>query len=184
MVILAEITFALDNDETLRNTTVDLHASHAVSDIMVFIPGVSASILAFVVFGTTKAFRDYFYRSFVPRRIRRARALSRRSKSLSSIETQPPPTRRPSRPTDSTMYPPAGHRRTSTAVAVPWYQPPSPSPRVECFELEGGDAGLGHQKTMDTYEIAIPTPSNGTFEPQKQGDDDDCSPILKIKPPS
>lgn len=185
MVILSEISNALDNDETLGNKTVDLHTSHAVSDIQVFIPGVSASILAFVVFGTTKAFRDYFYRKFVPRRIRRARALSRRSKRLSEIETQPQgPARRPSRPTDSTMYPPAKHRRTSTAVAVPWYQPPSPSPRVECFELDGGETGFGQQKTMDTYELAMPTPSNATFEPPKQGDDDDQSPILKVKPPS
>lgn len=182
MVILSEISNALNNDETLGSTTVNLHTSNAISDIQTFLPGVSASILAFVVFGTTKAFRDYFYRKFVPRRIRRVRALSRRSKGL-SIGAQPQgPARRPSRPTDSTMHPPA-HRRTSTAVAIPWYQPPSPSPRAECFELDGGEAGFGHHGAMGTHELAMPTPTHSTFELQKQGDDDDRLPILKVKPP-
>lgn len=180
MVILSEISNALSNDETLGHKTVNLRASQAVADIQAFIPGVSASILAFVVFGTTKTFRDYFYRKFVPRRIRRARALKRRAKGLSTIEIQPRPARR-ARPTDSTMYPPAP-RRTSTTVAVPYYQPPSPGARVECFELDGGDGGFGKHKTMSTHELAVPTPTYSTFELQKQGDDEDRMPILKIKP--
>lgn len=181
MVIMSEITNAVDNDQTLENKHVNLHASHAVSDIQSFIPGVSASILAFVVFGTTKAFRDYFYRKFVPRRIRRA--ISRRSQTISVIAARNvAPPKRP-RPTDSTMYPPAP-RRTSTSGGAPWSQSTTPSPRTECFELEGGTTGLGHDKTGEVHELAMPTPTYATFELPKQGEDeDDRWPILKAAKP-
>lgn len=60
----------------------------AVGDIVAFIPGVSASLLAFIVFGTTKAFQDYFYRSLAPRSV--GRRCRQTMKTLSMVSTHPP----------------------------------------------------------------------------------------------
>lgn len=183
---MSEISNALDNDDTLADKNVDLHVSRAISDIQAFVPGVSASILAFVVFGTTKAFREYFYRKFVPRPIRRK--LRRRSAKGASIISAPARAasqrlRRPPR-SDSTMYPPAPVA-TTRPFGPGWYQPSSPSPRVECFEMDGGESGMGHgtREVAGIHELPMPTPTYSTFEGQGQGGmDDDQRPILNSKP--
>jgi hypothetical protein len=46
----------------------DLSAEHAKEIVTNFLPGVSPSLLSFIVFGTTKPFRHYMYKKFVPRR--------------------------------------------------------------------------------------------------------------------
>ncbi len=58
-----------------RNNTADAHAAspdlsveRARSTILLFMPGVTPGILLFVVFGTTKPFRDHMYATFVPKR--------------------------------------------------------------------------------------------------------------------
>lgn len=57
---------------------------------MTFLPGVSGSLLAFIVFGTTKSFRDYFYRKLVPRSIRRRWRKTIRSPPVVAIPTRYP----------------------------------------------------------------------------------------------
>lgn len=182
VIILSEVGNALSNDRTAEDTTADLRADRAVSDVQNFLPGVCGSLLAFVVFGTTKAFRDYFYRRLVPRCLRRK--LANRSKSPSLIAPLPAAPRRPSRPTDSTMYPPAARMtpwRTSAAAFYP-NGPGATSPGVECFELDGCEAELRHERG-DIHELPMPTPTHSTFELHKQGDEDeDHWPILNNKP--
>ena len=48
-------------------TSPDISAERAHSDFIQFMSGVSPSILAFVVFGTTKALRAFMWDKFVPR---------------------------------------------------------------------------------------------------------------------
>lgn len=46
----------------------DLRASRAVKTILLFMPGVTPGVFVFVIFGTTRLFRQHMYRTFVPRR--------------------------------------------------------------------------------------------------------------------
>lgn len=71
MIVAQELSFARDNNAVSQGSVVNLSYQRAIGDILTFLPGVSASLLAFIVFGTTKSFRDYFYRQLVPRSIRR-----------------------------------------------------------------------------------------------------------------
>ncbi|KAF3767427.1 hypothetical protein M406DRAFT_239760, partial [Cryphonectria parasitica EP155] len=80
VVILAEVSFAVGTDEIASDENVDLTVSDAITDCKSFLPGVTASILAFLVFGTTKTFSEFFYRKLVPRTIRRK--LHRRSRDM------------------------------------------------------------------------------------------------------
>lgn len=163
VIISSEINFALGNDETASQTTVNLHPSHAISDVKNFLPGVSACILAFIVFGTTKAFRDYFYQKLVPRSIRR-KIRNRKSKS----------------PSLTIQFP----RGASTAaLRSPGQSPGMPrSPGIECFEMDGGESGLGTGRS-NTYELPVPTPTyQSTFDVPHKDADDDKWPGPNMKP--
>lgn len=53
---------------------------------MLFVPGVTAAVLIFLVFGTTKTFRDYMWELFVPAPLRRryeARSKKRKEEKAS-----------------------------------------------------------------------------------------------------
>lgn len=60
---------SMDNSSSLESlgSSPDLSVERAKLDFMLFIPGVSASLLTFVVFGTTKPFRETLKRTFIPR---------------------------------------------------------------------------------------------------------------------
>ena len=49
-----------------------LTVSQAKADMKSFAPGVTGSLVNFIVFGTTKTYRQYMWRKLVPRRIRDA----------------------------------------------------------------------------------------------------------------
>ncbi|KAI0136954.1 hypothetical protein BJ170DRAFT_677815 [Xylariales sp. AK1849] len=46
----------------------NVSASRAIGDFVLFMPGCCASLLLFIVFGTTKPFRDHMKKTFIPRR--------------------------------------------------------------------------------------------------------------------
>lgn len=82
-----------------RNNTGDgladgpnLGADQAKSFITANMPGVTASLLAFVVFGTTTPFRRHMYETFVPARIRQ------RAEGLKTSSRPQEPRVRPSIP--------------------------------------------------------------------------------------
>ncbi|KAH8900055.1 hypothetical protein GQ53DRAFT_758172 [Thozetella sp. PMI_491] len=54
------------NDPGHISPQPDLSAARATLDFVLFMPGVTASLLVFVVFGTTRTFRDYAWRRHVP----------------------------------------------------------------------------------------------------------------------
>lgn len=57
--------------ETLTETEPDLSHKRAMATVTGYLSGVSPSMLAFIVFGTTKTFQRKMYRTFVPRALRR-----------------------------------------------------------------------------------------------------------------
>lgn len=166
---MTEVGHALDNDTAAAAEAVDLRPSRAISDVQAFLPGVSASLLAFIVFGTTKAFRDFFYHKLVPRHLRR-RIANRVSKAPSLVRNG-----RAAEPGPPAMYP----RSPGIPITL----------GSECFELEGGEAGLGSSGSRQqgaAHELAIPTPTYGAFPQGQKGPDlivleDDRWPILDSK---
>lgn len=161
----------MENDLINNDEIVNLEPNHAIADTQSFAPGVSASMLAFIVFGTTKAFRDFFYVNLVPRSIRRRfRAKSKRPSVANAAVPLPAQARGPAR-RESEI--PGG--LGSPAIVGPL------SGRSECFELEGGEVGR-HPGMGTAYELATPTPTHSVFELQKKGDDEDKWPILSIRP--
>ncbi|TDZ27270.1 Non-structural maintenance of chromosomes element 1-like protein, partial [Colletotrichum trifolii] len=68
-----QVSSARQNTRDSLNDTPDLSTSRLHTDLVLFLPGVSASLLTFVVFGTTKTFRDYLVEKLVPGRVRSVR---------------------------------------------------------------------------------------------------------------
>ncbi|CAJ2512791.1 Uu.00g009100.m01.CDS01 [Anthostomella pinea] len=67
-------------DETVSRP--DLSTSRAQKTAVLFLPGLTPPLLAFFVFGTTRTFRQYMYKTFVPIRFQRNMAQSSRSASV------------------------------------------------------------------------------------------------------
>ncbi|TDZ25643.1 hypothetical protein Cob_v000832 [Colletotrichum orbiculare MAFF 240422] len=73
VTIMFQVSSARQNTRDSLNDTPDLSTSRLHTDLVLFLPGVSASLLTFVVFGTTKTFRDYLVEKLVPGRVRSVR---------------------------------------------------------------------------------------------------------------
>lgn len=74
-----QVSSAKQNSRDSLSESPDLSTERLHLDLILFLPGVSASLLTFVVFGTTKTFRDYLVARLVPRRLR-----ERNSRRMSS----------------------------------------------------------------------------------------------------
>ncbi|KAI1079533.1 hypothetical protein F5B20DRAFT_167787 [Whalleya microplaca] len=83
---LTNILFQLASSQNIARDSLsdepDLSASRAHRVSVLFMPGVTPGLLAFVVFGTTKPFREYMYKTFVPKRFQRPDASTARESSL------------------------------------------------------------------------------------------------------
>lgn len=164
MIVAAEILFALNNNETLSEETVNLTPKNAKRDIKNFLPGVSACILAFIVFGTTKAFRDYFYRGLVPRALRRK--IRNRSSKAASMSLQLP------------QYEGSTVALRDEPGRTPGLSTPAGTGTAECFELDGGISGRGI-----VHELPTPTPTyQSTFDPHPKDDMENIWPGPNAKP--
>lgn len=64
--------------ESVNETEPDLSESRAMSTVTGYLSGVSPSLLAFIVFGTTKTFQRKMYKTFVPKVIRKKIARCRK----------------------------------------------------------------------------------------------------------
>ncbi|WYZ45328.1 hypothetical protein EsH8_VIII_000644 [Colletotrichum jinshuiense] len=71
VTILFQVSSAQENSRVSMSDGPDLSTERLHLDLILFLPGVSASLLTFVVFGTTKTFRDYLVAKLIPRRLRR-----------------------------------------------------------------------------------------------------------------
>jgi hypothetical protein len=61
---------ARTNNKDSISDHADVSATRAIRDFVFFIPGVSQGLLAFVVFGTTRTFRDKLLSLAQPRRMK------------------------------------------------------------------------------------------------------------------
>ncbi|KAK3312393.1 hypothetical protein B0H66DRAFT_449014, partial [Apodospora peruviana] len=67
VVFFFQLRAANSNNKANIPEKPDLSASKAKTDFVLFVPGVSGSLLIFIVFGTTRTFREYMLNAFVPR---------------------------------------------------------------------------------------------------------------------
>lgn len=181
--LMQQVAFRLGNMHTMSEKTVDLTPRNAIVDIESFLPGVSASVLAFIVFGTTKTFRDFFYAKLVPRSIRRKIRAKRNRPSVANAAVVLPAAkpRKPVRPDSDILASPVG-----CDVVVPLsarsecFEGPL-SARSECFELEGREVWR-YTGTGLVCELVTPTATHSTFDLQKKGQEEDEWLILPHQP--
>ncbi|TLS29368.1 hypothetical protein PpBr36_00942 [Pyricularia pennisetigena] len=91
ITIMFQTTWAARIAVTHENREADLSSDKAKLDFYLFIPGVSAGLLLFVVFGTTKVSRDYMWEKLAPRWLKKKR--SERAARLPSMVLPPGPLR-------------------------------------------------------------------------------------------
>lgn len=108
-----------------------------------FVPGISAPLLLYVVFGTTRTFRDYSTNLLVPRWLREK--LFRSPGENPSKRTPGPP---PVPPKDSKGYPPAYRSQHEPPLSPPLSPPMSPplSPRQAPSEPESRKSHQGEHR--------------------------------------
>ncbi|KAL2136759.1 hypothetical protein VTI74DRAFT_1800 [Chaetomium olivicolor] len=84
MVVLNfQLRAAASNDRSNLPPEPDLSSGQARTDFALFIPGPTAVLFFFLVFGTTRTFREYMWGRFVPRSIReKVEARQRRKREI------------------------------------------------------------------------------------------------------
>ncbi|EXF75840.1 hypothetical protein CFIO01_07875 [Colletotrichum fioriniae PJ7] len=70
VTIMFQVSSAKQNSRDSLSESPDLSTERLHLDLILFLPGVSASLLTFVVFGTTKTFREHLVARLIPRRLR------------------------------------------------------------------------------------------------------------------
>ncbi|KAM0282676.1 hypothetical protein ACHAQH_002873 [Verticillium albo-atrum] len=88
ITIVFQLGSSQRNKRELIGAEPDFSMDRLQADLLVFIPGVTASVLTFVVFGTTKTFRDYMWSHFVPKTLRNGFNL--RNRGSQRLESEPP----------------------------------------------------------------------------------------------
>ncbi|KAK4196310.1 hypothetical protein QBC40DRAFT_309997 [Triangularia verruculosa] len=63
----------------------DLSAGRAATDFVLYVPGVTAPVLGYLVFGTTRTFRDYAWSVLAPRCLQAKREARRQAKKKPSV---------------------------------------------------------------------------------------------------
>ncbi|KAK2028101.1 hypothetical protein LX32DRAFT_591442 [Colletotrichum zoysiae] len=97
--IIFQVISSRQNSRDFLREGPDLSVDRLHQDLLLFIPGASASLLTFVVFGTTKTFLEYIADTLVPRRLRnrnRGRASNPVQQRAPSPQRTPSPQRAPS----------------------------------------------------------------------------------------
>ncbi|KAI1659177.1 hypothetical protein F4813DRAFT_354093 [Daldinia decipiens] len=69
--ILLEVSQLSNHTMEKLGESADLSKERAKNDFLLFMPGVSTSLLVFIVFGTTRTFRKAMYKTFVPKRFQK-----------------------------------------------------------------------------------------------------------------
>ncbi|OBR04224.1 Glycoside hydrolase [Colletotrichum higginsianum IMI 349063] len=96
--VIPRIAAASHTIDTADNLQPDLSLKRARSSVRGYVPGVTPSLVAFLVFGTTKTFQRKIYDAFVPKRFRRKHRQLKRNLSISFGNSAPSPPQRPVRP--------------------------------------------------------------------------------------
>ncbi|KAI0602460.1 hypothetical protein F4775DRAFT_537336 [Biscogniauxia sp. FL1348] len=69
--ISTEVSQLRNGTREMLGDEPNLSTSRATTDFVLFMPGVSTGLVLFIVFGTTRTFRDKMYRTFIPKRFQR-----------------------------------------------------------------------------------------------------------------
>ncbi|KAK8090863.1 hypothetical protein PG994_000368 [Apiospora phragmitis] len=77
--IIFQIAAQQNNNRDAAAAVPDMSAGRAISVTYFNMPGVTASLLAFVVFGTTRPFRERMYQTFVPGWFQKKKETTRRA---------------------------------------------------------------------------------------------------------
>ncbi|KAH6895285.1 hypothetical protein B0T10DRAFT_455549 [Thelonectria olida] len=67
VTIVTEVTAQGRNNRDNLSKTADLSGRQAKSDFVFFVPGATPPLVTFLVFGTTRPFREYMWNAFVPK---------------------------------------------------------------------------------------------------------------------
>lgn len=160
----------------------DLSAARAQGDFALFVPGVSACLLIFIVFGTTRTFRDYLWTKFVPKPLQdmaaNRKARKRQKSSKSEGKTMAPPvvlstiqvgvkqsSHGPANPAagddfkgvQTTLTTINGHEYPRTGQYTNFIRSATPSPTGSEIDLEaghghGGHGGHGGHRSQGSYD--------------------------------
>ncbi|KAK0617836.1 hypothetical protein B0T17DRAFT_311884 [Bombardia bombarda] len=173
VVIFFQLRAADSNNAAHIPVEPDLSPGKAATDFALFAPGVSAGLLSYVVFGTTRTFREYTWALLVPSRLRDAIA-ARRAR-----------TARPSAGGDNTVVAsPDGARRS-------FGERNAPPPRYRAHTDEEADVGLPYSPSshgdVKLQDLDAKRDEHGRRRPQgslqqQQQSDDDEWPILTTVP--
>ncbi|RYO92887.1 hypothetical protein DL766_009135 [Monosporascus sp. MC13-8B] len=120
--ILCQIAWHSNISRDIEADGPDMSEARARHDSALFLPGVSSSLLAFIIFGTTTPFRKHMRKVFIDR--------------WRGRPTQSPPI--PSSPSPQTGY------------EVRVYGPNGPNTTVHAVRYEEGDIGLQHTKPSNS----------------------------------
>ncbi|TLD13542.1 uncharacterized protein PgNI_04087 [Pyricularia grisea] len=91
LTIMFQTTWAARLAKTHRKMEADLSSDNAKLDFYLFIPGATAGLLLFVVFGTTKVSRDFMWEKLAPRWLKKK--MRERPPRLPSMVSPPGPMR-------------------------------------------------------------------------------------------
>ena len=78
-VLFQASSAASTKDIAAIGTEPDLSASRAMGENLIYVPGVSSGYLVFIVFGTTRPFRQTMYQTFVPKRFQKTKPMRSQS---------------------------------------------------------------------------------------------------------
>lgn len=169
--VLTHLPQKADVERDARASEPDLSPGRASSNIVGYMPGVTPSLVLFVVFGTTRTLRQTMYERFVPRGIRLGRQRQRQQQQQQGTRPSTPPLR------------PGGGEHSYRAI--PLQSPPFARQRSGSVPGEGHRSYFaGSTTTKPGLRIDAPHVGSGTYAEKRVGtdigsDEIGISPILE-----
>ncbi|KAK0712222.1 hypothetical protein B0T21DRAFT_297479 [Apiosordaria backusii] len=85
VVVMFQLRASQTNSVEKVPAAPDLSAGRAVTDFVLYVPGVTAPVLAYLVFGTTRTFRDYAWSVLAPQCLQAKREARKQAKKRPSV---------------------------------------------------------------------------------------------------
>ncbi|KAK4172978.1 hypothetical protein QBC36DRAFT_381363 [Triangularia setosa] len=85
VVVMFQLRASQTNSVENVPAAPDLSAGRAATDFVLYVPGVTAPVLAYLVFGTTRTFRDYAWSVLAPRCLQAKREARKQAKKKPSV---------------------------------------------------------------------------------------------------
>lgn len=150
--MLFQFTGMSNSNKDAHSPSPDFSIDRAKATTILFCPGPAPSYLVFIVFGTTRPFRQYMYDNFVPRRWQRIPDVPPSRSQLLS----------PKASTFSTL------RSSSMILSSPTSGPKSPQVDIHMQDLERG-ANKNGNETDDDQRLVLPVMRPSYYQISKRG---------------